>query len=132
MSNGTRTSLIRMTATIWLIVMANLNGNPAFRQPPAFGPKFQNLETMATGQWWKSNRPAQGSMNLNVPRNEVVAFAVYTHDHGILKLTAQLFPLLPDEPREVRLEFQQDDGSWQETAKQTVIELGWSAHFRIE
>ena len=71
-------------------------------------------------------------MDLHVPRDEVVAFAVYTHDHGVLKLSAQLFPLLPDEPREVRLELQQEDGSWQEIAKQDVIELGWSAHFRIE
>jgi hypothetical protein len=130
MLNGTRINLIRITATILLIAV--VNGIPAFAQPPAFGPKFPNLETRATGQWWKIKPTQARSMNLNVPRNEVVAFAVYTHDHGILKLTAQLFPLLPDESREVRLEFQQEDGSWQEAAKQNVIELGWSAHFRID
>ena len=72
------------------------------------------------------------SVPLNVERDQVVAFAVYTHDHDTLKLTAQLFPLMPDEPKEVRLEFKQQDGSWKEVARQAVIELGWSAHFRLE
>ncbi len=41
---------------------------------------------------------------LQVPRDQVLAFAVYTHDRGTLKLTGQLYPLMPDEAREVRLE----------------------------
>ena len=60
-----------------------------------------------------------------------MAFAVYTHDRGVLKLSAQLFPLKPDEPREVRLEFKDGDG-WKDAARQNVTELGWSANFRIE
>ena len=71
-------------------------------------------------------------MNLNVPRDQVVAFAVYTHDHGTLKLTAQLFPLKPGEEKTVRLYFKGEDGEWKEAAEQEVIELGWSAHFRID
>lgn len=97
-----------------------------------FGKKFKNLEALSTGQWWKAKQKKRFSMNLNVPRDQVVAFALYTHDRGQLKLSAQLFPLMPEEAREVRLEFKQDDGSWQEVAKQSVHELGWSAHFRIK
>jgi hypothetical protein len=96
-----------------------------------FGPEFKNLETMSTGAWWKVKPNKRRTMSLDVPRDQVVAFAVYTHDRGTLKLTAQLFPLKPDEARLVRLEFQQDDGTWKEIAQKAVLELGWSAHFRI-
>ena len=71
-------------------------------------------------------------MDLNVPRDQVCAFAVYTHHNGTLKLTAQFFPLKPDEPKVARLEFQQPDGSWKQVASEDIYELGWSAHFRID
>jgi 3',5'-cyclic AMP phosphodiesterase CpdA len=99
-------------------------------EPQPFGEKFPALDSDATGQWWKPKGGKQP--RLLVPRDQVMAFAVYTHDRGVLKITAQLYPLLPDEPREVRLELAQEDGSWQEVSKQPVHELGWSAHFRIE
>ena len=97
-----------------------------------FGKNFKNLESLSVGQWWKKKPTKNQSMPLNVPRDQVLAFAVYTHDHGQLKMSAQLSPLKPDESREVRLEFKQDDGSWKEVAVEKVIELGWSAHFRIK
>ena len=31
---------------------------------------------------------------MNVPREQVVAFAMYTHQNGGTKLSAQLFPLM--------------------------------------
>jgi 3',5'-cyclic AMP phosphodiesterase CpdA len=65
-----------------------------------------------------------------VPRDQVVAFALYTHDAGVLKLTAQLFPLRPDDPREVRLEIA-SSGIWTEVARAPVLYPGWSAHFRL-
>ncbi|NND96479.1 MAG: metallophosphoesterase [Pirellulaceae bacterium] len=103
-------------------------------QEPAgvFGEEFKNVETMATGEWWKVKPNRRRAMNLDVARDEVVAFAVYTHDHGTLKLTAQMFPLKPDEAKSVRLELQDDAGNWQEVAQQPIIQLGWSAHFRLE
>jgi len=66
-----------------------------------------------------------------VPRDQVVAFALYTQQNGILKLVAQLYPLKPGEAREARLEFQRD-GAWTEAAKAEVLYPGWDAHFRIE
>lgn len=96
------------------------------KQP--FGPDFPNLDSDATGEWWKPKGKKQP--RLLVPRDEVVAFALYTHDRGVLKLTAQLFPLMPDEPRKVQLDLMRD-GAWQQVAESDVIELGWSAHFRI-
>ena len=89
-------------------------------------PGFPKLETKSTGEWWKiKNR------GLNVPRDQVIAFALYTHDHGVLKMTAQLYPLMPNESRDVRLEFK-NGNQWEVVDTQTVYELGWSAHFRIE
>jgi len=67
---------------------------------------------------------------VRVPRDEVVGFALYTHDNGVLKLSAHLYPLMPDEEREVRLELKQE-GAWVEVAKAEVIYPGWSANFRI-
>jgi hypothetical protein len=68
---------------------------------------------------------------MNVSRDQVVAFALYTHDRGVLKLTAQLFPLMPEEPREARLEIRQA-GMWREVGKSKVEYPGWDAHFRVE
>lgn len=118
-------------------VLAMVTSTACLAQQPTasekiFGPKFKNLESLAVGKWWEKGPTKRQSMPLNVPRDQVIGFAVYTHDHGTLKLTAQLFPLMPDEVREVRLELKQSDGAWKEVARQPVIELGWSAHFRLE
>ena len=105
-----------------------------------FGAEFGNLELLTTGQWWK--RPGNNGTplkrgrkstppNLNVARDKVVAFALYTHQNGVLKLSAQLFPLKPGEKREARLEFKRN-GKWSEAAKVEVHYPGWDAHFRIE
>ncbi len=98
-----------------------------------FGIEFPNLDSLAVGEWWKTPRPkgANPPPDLNVERDQVVAFALYTVDHRVLKLTAQLFPLMPDETRDVRLEFQRN-GKWTEAAKSRIVYPGWSAHFRIE
>ncbi len=97
-----------------------------------FGDDFETLESRAVGEWWKVKPQKSAQMNLDVERDQVCAFAVYTHDHGTLKLTAQMFPLKPDEARVARLEFKQPDASWSEVAKEEILELGWSAHFRID
>ncbi len=99
---------------------------------PVFGERFPRLESLSTGEWWKQEPRKRQPMPLLVPRDEVVAFALYTQSRGTLKLTAQLFPLLPEEERSVRLELQGKDGEWSVAGTEAVIELGWSAHFRVE
>jgi hypothetical protein len=69
--------------------------------------------------------------SVKVPRDQVVGFALYTHERGVLKLSAQLYPLKPDEAREVRLELQRD-GAWREVARAPVVYPGWNALFRLE
>ena len=56
---------------------------------------------------------------------------IYTTSNNTLKLTAQLFPLHPEESRTVRLSLYQND-QWEEVQSQEVNEIGWSALFRIE
>ncbi len=110
---------------------------------PVFGAEFPNLESLTTGAWWKRAagtapaRPRQGAgpatpaPPMDVPRDQVVAFAVYLHHSGVLKMTAQLYPLKPEEERAARLELLQN-GKWIEAARAEVLYPGWDAHFRIE
>ena len=97
-------------------------------QPPVVAP-FQNIDTLATNDWW--NRRTSEIIEMDVPRDQVVAFGMYTVSDNTLKLTAQLFPLYPDETREVRLEIKESD-NWKEIRRQQVNDLGWSALFRVE
>lgn len=98
-----------------------------------FGNEYPNLDSLAVGQWWTKPTPKGPNPppTMNVPRDQVIAFALYTQHRGVLKMSAQLYPLKPDETREVRLEIERD-GRWVEAAKTTVEYPGWSAHFRID
>lgn len=105
---------------------------PAAQEAAPFGPEYPALDSLASGEWW--TRTAKGPNpppSMDVPRDQVVAFALYAHDHGVLKMSAQLFPLRPGEAREARLEFLRE-GAWIEAARVPVRYPGWSAHFRIE
>lgn len=111
-----------------------------------FGEKFPSLDNLATGEWWKrgGNAPAKGkgkakkgkakpqkrNIDLNVPRDQVIGFTVYTQDSNILKMSAQLYPLKDGEDRVVRLEIKEGE-NWKEIAQEKVVYPGWSAHFRI-
>jgi hypothetical protein len=100
--------------------------------PQPFGKDYPKLDSLATGEWWKAKVTGKNPPPpMKVPRDEVVAFAIYTTDRGVFKMTVQLFPLMPDEAREARLEFEKD-GKWQEAAKEEVLYPGWSAHFRLQ
>ena len=97
-----------------------------------FGAEFPKLDSLASGEWWLAKPPLNNAPPpMDVPRDQVVAFALYTQESGVLKMTAQLYPLKPGESRDVRLELQHD-GAWTEAAKMPVTMPGWSAHFRLE
>lgn len=101
--------------------------------PQPFGNEFPKLDSDAVGEWWTTKRKGSKGPLLQVPRDEVLAFAVYTHDRGTLKLTAQLYPLMPDESRDVVLELRPEgETEWRSAKTEKVQYPGWSAHFRIE
>ncbi len=68
----------------------------------------------------------------DVPRDQVIGFALYTVQDGVLKMSAQLYPLKENEPREVWLEIRRSGGPWKKVATSPVDEKGWLAVFRIE
>ncbi len=109
-------------------------GSDAYCQPPEpFGGDFPKLDSDATGQWWTRKGKGGKRPRLMVPRDQVLAFAVYAHDRGTLKLSAQLYPLMTDESRQVHLDLMPDGQSqWKLAATQEVQYPGWSAHFRID
>jgi hypothetical protein len=95
------------------------------------------LDLGATGEWWDYVNDQDAAptyvkyAGIDVPRDEVVAFALYTHDAETLKMTAQLYPLYPGESAVARLELKQGD-QWIEAARESIIYPGWTAHFRLE
>jgi hypothetical protein len=90
-----------------------------------------SLDTYARGSWWTQEDVPSWADFKTQPRDATVAFALYTTGRQVLKLTAQLYPLLPDETRVVRLEIE-ENGRWREIARSTAVEPGWAATFRIE
>jgi hypothetical protein len=112
--------------------LAGSTVTPGVPQAHPFGAEFPDLDSLTTGSWWNMRFEGPNAPPaMDVPRHEVVAFALYTIDRSTLKLTAQLFPLKPGEPGDVRLEVQRD-GRWIELARASVVTPGWSAHFRID
>jgi hypothetical protein len=128
-----RRFLLKISPFIFLKGTATQVLAAAAESSQPFGEKYATLDSLASGEWWtkipggKSAPPPP----MKVPRDEVVAFALYTVDRGVMKMTAQLFPLMPDEVREVRLELERN-GKWEQAAVTEVVLPGWSGHFRIE
>ena len=98
-------------------------------EPPIQAPFTKNEDRLCINDWW--NRKPNPIIDLKVSRDQVVCFGIYTVHQGILKITAQLYPLYPKETREVRLEIEKN-GAWTEVARQKVNDLGWSTSFRVE
>ncbi|RKN78549.1 hypothetical protein D7Z94_20275 [Ulvibacterium marinum] len=100
---------------------------PKEQIPPVEAP-FSDVDTLAINDWW--NRGDNPIIDLKVGRDSVVAFGIYTVHNKVLKLSAQLYPLYPEETREVRLEIAKN-GKWTEIQKQQLNDIGWSALFRV-
>lgn len=97
-------------------------------KPPVQAPFEKGEDSLCVDDWWK--RPTSEIIDLKVTRDQVIGFGIYTVHNRILKLSAQLYPLYPEETREVRLEVKRD-GEWKQIATQKVNDLGWSTTFRI-
>ncbi len=127
-----RPSLILIfTFSITLLRCTSADNQTADRstwEPPTKAP-FEELDSLATNDWW--NRNPNEIVPLEVPRDQVVAFGIYTVADNTLKLSAQLFPLFPHETRVVRLEVKEEN-DWKEIQQQEVNDLGWSTLFRVE
>lgn len=103
----------------------------AIDQDPFPGERGQNLDTYSRVDLWEKQQEGFLAEFVKVPRDQVVGFALYTHQNNKLKITAQLYPLQEGEEMEVRLELKNGD-NWEEVDRQPVIYPGWSAHFTLE
>ncbi len=81
--------------------------NSVIGEPPVTAPFLKGEDSVRVNDWW--HRPTNEIINLKVPRDQVVAFGIYTVANRTLKASAQLYPLYPDESREVRLEIRTGD-----------------------
>jgi hypothetical protein len=115
-----------------LAIVALATAQP--KNPPVKAP-FDKLDLYCVNDWWNYAKEIkddpQRIIDVNVPRDEVICFGIYTTQNNVLKLSAQLFPLYPEESREVTLELEKN-GQWEKVATKTVNDIGWSALFRIE
>jgi hypothetical protein len=121
-------NLLLLLVSMIIMLSCQTSGDKKEIQPLVIAP-FEGLDTLATNDWW--NRGESQIIDMKVERKDVIAFGIYTVANNTLKLSAQLFPLYPDETREVRLEIKDGDG-WKEIQKQTINDIGWSALFRVE
>lgn len=128
-----RRLLLKLSTLLLSVTRTGGAGGEETQNDQPFGPEFPKLDSLAVGKWWPRHRPkvANAPPDMKVARDEVIAFALYTVDQARLKLTAQLFPLMPEESRIARLELQKA-GRWEEVARTDVVYPGWSAHFRVE
>ena len=79
---------------------------------------FSDLDTLSTNDWW--NRPENPIIDIKVERDNVIAFGIYTLSKNVLKLTAQLFPLYPDESRNIKFQIY-ESGKWNEIQKKRKL-----------
>lgn len=111
-----------------------LTAKAQYGEPPVKAP-FKDIDSYCTNDWWNHAKAIKDSptkiLNVDVSRDQVVCFGIYTTQNKVMKMTAQLFPLYPKETREVRLELKKND-KWVEVAKSKVNDIGWSAQFRME
>jgi len=120
--------------TILVLTGAVLITYAQIGEPPVKAP-FEKLDLYCVNDWWNHAKAVKNDhrkiVDVDVPREQVICFGMYTTRNKVMKMTAQLFPLYPKETREVRLELKKD-GKWEEAARAKVNDIGWSALFRIE
>ena len=133
---------MKLMMIILLVVVGICNAEINYYNPIPFGDKTEwarASDNSAVGEWWKKSftKKWQRYEKLaikwfnSIDRKDAMAFGLYTHDHGVLKITGQCFPLLPEEPKEVTLEFMKK-GKWKKQETLPILYPGWSVHFRIE
>ncbi len=125
---------MKILICFFLLLWAVLATKAQIGEPPVIAP-LQKIDTYCINDWWNHAKAVKTDPNkiidVDVSRDQVICFGIYTTQNKVMKMTAQLFPLYPKESRQVRLELKKN-GKWVEVAKQMVNDLGWSALFRIE
>jgi hypothetical protein len=114
-----------------LLIATLLLANIAYSQSAFPGERGKDLDKATREDIWEREPLGWLEEFVRVDRDKVISFAIYTQQDGVMKMTAQLFPLKPGERREVTLEFM-ENGRWKKSKSSKVNYPGWYAHFRIE
>jgi hypothetical protein len=121
-------------STLLLSICLCNAANAQLGNPPVKAP-FNDLDTYCVNDWWNNAKRIKDSakkiIDVDVPRDKVICFGIYTTQNKVMKMSAQLFPLYPNETRTVRLEFKINN-KWQQVATAAVNDIGWSALFKIK
>ncbi len=81
--------------------------------------------------WGAESGEAGGGLIPEVKAERRICFAMYAVHRGVLKLTAQLYPVPAGIDRDVYLDVRRG-GGWKQVAQEKVAEKGWAATFRVE
>ena len=76
---------------LFLLIILGSSSCKSKKTPKYISAPFSNLDTLSTNDWW--NRKTSPIIDMKVPRDQVIAFGIYTTSNNTLKLSAQLFPL---------------------------------------
>jgi len=120
-----RSSTVWMIAAFWLLLSVSSTAlAQTTTDSPIAVPPSQPEPIKTTRKFEKLTIP-------DVPRDQVICFALYTVENQVLKLSAQFYPLQAGESRDAHLEINHD-GVWQRVATTEIPEPGWSASFRVD
>ncbi|RPH90574.1 MAG: hypothetical protein EHM72_19025 [Calditrichaeota bacterium] len=128
--------MLKMKPLLMLLLLSGsfMTAKAQIGEPPVKAP-FEKLDLYCVNDWWNHAKEVKNSpdiiLDVDVPRDRVICFGIYTTQNKVMKMSAQLFPLYPHETRQVRLELQ-TNGKWEEAASEKVNDIGWSTSFRIE
>ena len=128
MSNLNRRSFIKKTSLSGAAIASSSLFASSTQSNTYLKSPFDDLDTLATNDWW--NRADNPIIDLKVKRDKVIAFGIYTLSNKILKLSAQLFPLYPEESRNIKLEINKN-GKWKNIQTKKINDIGWNTTFVI-
>jgi hypothetical protein len=127
-----RLNSLRCLALIGLALSVATPATIAATQPAQ---RAQRAQPPSQQRTTRQNRPEIP----DVARQDAIGFAYYTVNRGVLKLTAQLYPLRDGESRAVQLQIHENN-TWKTVATSRVTEHDyhndrqdktWTAHFRV-
>ena len=82
-------------------------------------------------EWERNKKKIEAILDLpELEKSEVISFTLYTVHDGILKLSANFYPLDKWPERKAFLEILRE-GHWMRLSESDVVEPGWSSHFRV-
>lgn len=82
---------LKKISFLFFIILSVFNGLAQKGDPPVKAP-FEKLDTYCTNDWWNHARKIADNpkkiIDVDVPRDEVICFGIYTVHNKVLKMSA--------------------------------------------